>query len=71
MRIWHVTVQNMEDTYALARDDPYGRIACKFVITATTVKGLTPVEFETAMSIELTQAIRQIKKEMIMQGMEP
>jgi len=66
VRVWHVTVQNMEEsTYDAIRGE---RIAYKFVVHP--MPGLTPDQFEQSMTMELTKAIREIKREMIMKGME-
>jgi hypothetical protein len=69
MRIWHVTVQNMEESTFDAWSDEHGRVSCKF--TVHPMPGLTPDQFEDAMLKEMINAIRKIKKEMIMKGLEP
>jgi hypothetical protein len=69
MRMWHVTVQNMEEDSSDAYRDEYGRISCKFVVHP--MPGLTVDQFEDAMTLEMIKAVRQIKREMIMKGMEP
>jgi len=71
MRMWHVTVQNMESLTGDALSDPFGRVAYKFVISAGATEAMDAEMFENAMQLELIKAIRSVKKEMIMKGMEP
>lgn len=69
--MWHVTVQNVEESTFDAYSDEYGRIAYKFVIAPKAAVDMDPDQLEVSMQLELVKAIRSIKKEMIMKGMEP
>lgn len=63
-RYWLVTVKNTNSKEGEFSSEGVGY---KFVVTPA----LEPDMFEEAMKLELVKAIRAIKKEMIMKGMEP
>lgn len=70
-RMWHVTVQNMEESTSDAFRLESPRIVCKFMLADPVWREMTVEQFEVAIQTELIYAIRKVKKEMIMKGMEP
>jgi uncharacterized Rmd1/YagE family protein len=67
--MWHVTVQNMTET--IYSSDEIGRVACKFTLSEAVSESMTIDQFEQAMCLSMISAIRKIKAEMIMKGIEP
>lgn len=68
MRAWCVTVENREEAFYRDGTD---RIACKFVLSEARTLKMDVEAFEAVIARELIYAVRKVKAEMIMKGMEP